>query len=134
VQAGPGRVEFRILGDTQVLVDGRPLAIGGPRTRAVLAMLAVSAGRIVAADVLQDALWPSQPAERAAANLQVRLSELRGALRAAGEDRRLVTRPPGYLLAAGAEEVDAASFEALLARGRPPTGSARRWRCGAGPR
>ncbi len=118
MQAGPGRVEFKILGDTQVLVDGRPLAIGGPRTRAVLAMLAVSAGRIVAADVLQDELWPGQPAERAAANLQVRLSELRGALRAAGEDRRLVTRPPGYLLAAGAEEVDAASFEALLTRGR----------------
>ena len=80
MQLRPRRVEFKILGDTQVLVDGRPLGIGGPRTRAVLAMLAVSAGKIVAADVLQDELWPGQPAGRAAANLQVRMSELRGAL------------------------------------------------------
>ncbi|MGH3186854.1 MAG: AfsR/SARP family transcriptional regulator [Streptosporangiaceae bacterium] len=96
MQAGPGRVEFRILGDTQVLVDGRPLAIGGPRTRAVLAMLAVSAGRIVAADVLQDALWPSQPAERAAANLQVRLSGRAGASSASRAPARSSSRPePG---------------------------------------
>ncbi len=118
VQRRPRRIEFQILGDTQVLVDGRPLAVGGPRTRALLAMLAVNAGRIVAADVLQDELWPSQPADRAAANLQVRLSELRGALRAAGEDQRLVTRSPGYLLRAEADEVDATLFEALLAKGR----------------
>ena len=77
MQLRPRRIEFKILGDTQVLVDGQPLGIGGPRTRAVLAMLAVSAGKIVAADVLQDELWPGQPAERAAANLQVRMSELR---------------------------------------------------------
>src|SRR5580700_491015 len=81
-------------------------------------MLAVNAGKIVAADVLQDELWPGLPAERAAANLQVRMSELRGALRAAGQDQRLVTRPPGYILQAEAEEVDASCFEALLARGR----------------
>jgi len=118
VQGSPRLVEFTILGDTQVLVDGRPLGVGGPRTRAVLAMLAVNAGRIVAADALQDELWPGHPPERAAANLQVRLSELRGALRAAGQDHRLVTRPPGYLLQADPDEVDASRFEGLLARGR----------------
>jgi DNA-binding SARP family transcriptional activator/pimeloyl-ACP methyl ester carboxylesterase len=118
VERGPRPVEFKILGDTQVLVDGRPLGVGGPRTRAVLAMLTVNAGKIVAADVLQDELWPGLPAERAAANLQVRMSELRAALRTAGQDQRLVTRPPGYLLRAEGEEVDASCFEALLARGR----------------
>jgi DNA-binding SARP family transcriptional activator/pimeloyl-ACP methyl ester carboxylesterase len=118
VQLRPRRIEFQILGDTQVLVDGRPLAVGGPRTRAPLCILAVHAGRIVAADVLQDELWPSQPPDRAAANLQVRMSELRGALRASGEDHRLVTRSPGYLLRADADEVDAARFERLLASGR----------------
>jgi DNA-binding SARP family transcriptional activator len=112
------RVEFKILGDTEVHVDGQPIAIGGPRTKAVLAMLVVNAGAIVAADVLQDELWPDQPAGRAAANLQVRMSELRGALRACGQDQRLVTRPPGYLLRAERDEVDASRFEALLARGR----------------
>ena len=118
VEGGPRPVEFKILGDTQVLIEGRPLGVGGPRTRAVLAMLTVNAGKIVAADVLQDELWPGLPAERAAANLQVRMSELRAALRSVGQDQRLVTRPPGYLLRAEAEEVDASCFEALLARGR----------------
>jgi DNA-binding SARP family transcriptional activator len=112
------RVEFKILGDIEVHVDGQPIAVGGPRTRAVLAMLVVNAGGIVAADVLQDELGPDQPAGRAAANLQVRMSELRGALRACGQDQRLVTRPPGYLLRAERVEVDASRFEALLARGR----------------
>ena len=118
MQRSPHPVEFKILGDTQVLVDGQPLSIGGPRTRAVLARLAVNAGKVVAADVLQDELWPGQPPERAAANLQVRMSELRAALRAAGQDQRLVTRPPGYLLRAGAEEVDSSCFGALVASGR----------------
>ena len=81
-------------------------------------MLAVNAGKIVAADVLQDELWSGLPPERAAASLQVRVSELRGALRPAGLDQRLVTRPPGYLLRAEPEEIDASRFEALLASGR----------------
>src|SRR5215471_5040681 len=98
VQRRPRPVEFKILGDTQVLADGQPLGIGGPKTRAVLALLAVNAGKIVAADVLQEELWPGLLPARAAANLQVRMSELRGALRAAGLDQRLVRRPPGYLL------------------------------------
>jgi DNA-binding SARP family transcriptional activator/pimeloyl-ACP methyl ester carboxylesterase len=118
MQRRPCPVEFKILGDIQVLADGRPLDVGGPRTRAVLAMLAASAGKIVTADVLQDELWPGLPVERAAANLQVRMSELRRALRAAGQDQRLVTSPPGYLLRAEAEEVDASRFETLLASGR----------------
>ena len=111
-------MEFKILGDTQVLADGQPLGIGGPKTRAVLALLAVNAGKIVAADVLQEELWPGLLPARAAANLQVRMSELRGALRAAGLDQRLVRRPPGYLLRADAEEVDASCFAALVASGR----------------
>jgi DNA-binding SARP family transcriptional activator/pimeloyl-ACP methyl ester carboxylesterase len=118
VQRRPRPVEFKILGDTEVHVDGQPLAVGGPRTRAVLAMLAVNAGTVVAADMLQDELWPDQPGGRAAANLQVRMSELRGALRGAGQDQRLVTRPHGYLLRAETDEVDASRFEALLAKGR----------------
>ncbi len=97
---------------------GEPLGVGGPRSRAVLAMLAVNAGKIVAADVLQDELWSGLPPERAAASLQVRVSELRGAFRPAGLDQRLVTRPPGYLLRAEPEEIDASRFEALLASGR----------------
>jgi DNA-binding SARP family transcriptional activator/pimeloyl-ACP methyl ester carboxylesterase len=110
-------VEFRILGPLEVTVSGQPLEVGGARTRAVLAMLLVHANQVVSAERLAEELWPGHPADRAAANLQVRLSELRKALRSAGQADRLVTRPPGYLLRVTAEEVDALRFEALAAEG-----------------
>jgi DNA-binding SARP family transcriptional activator/pimeloyl-ACP methyl ester carboxylesterase len=111
-------MEFRILGQTEVLTDGQLVNVGGPRTRAVLAMLLIRANEVVPAELLIEELWPKLPPERAAANLQVRLSELRGALRAEGEGERLLTRPPGYVLRASVDEIDAANFETLVPRGR----------------
>ena len=97
---GRDKVEFRVLGPLEVTAGGQSLQVGGARTRAVLAMLLVHVNQVVSADRLAEELWPDHPAARAAANLQVRLSELRKALRSAGEADRLVTRPPGYLLRA----------------------------------
>ena len=56
--------------------------------------------------------------DSAAANLQVRLAELRRALRSVGEADRLATRPPGYVLRAAADELDVLRFEQLAASGR----------------
>jgi len=111
-------VEFRVLGPLEVDVAGGRLAIGGPRTRAVLALLLLSANRLVRADTLADELWPDLAADRATANLQVRLSELRRTLRTAGEEERLETRPPGYVLRVHDDELDIARFERLVAAGR----------------
>jgi DNA-binding SARP family transcriptional activator/pimeloyl-ACP methyl ester carboxylesterase len=111
-------VEFGVLGPLEVTVAGQPLAAGGARTRAVLALLLVNANRVVSADALADQLWPELTADRAAANLQVRLSELRRALRSVGEASRLETRPPGYILHVGPDELDVLRFEALVAAGR----------------
>jgi DNA-binding SARP family transcriptional activator/pimeloyl-ACP methyl ester carboxylesterase len=111
-------VEFRILGPLEVTVAGQSLATGGARTRAVLALLLVNANQVVSADALADQLWPNLAADRAVANLQVRLSELRRALRALGEAGRLETRPPGYVLHVGPDELDVLRFEALVAAGR----------------
>jgi len=108
-----GMVDFGILGPLEITAGGRPLPVQGARTRAVLAMLLVHAGQVVAADRLTGELWAGQPADRAAASLQVRVSQLRKALRAAGEADRLITRPPGYLLRVAPGELDAARFEGL---------------------
>jgi DNA-binding SARP family transcriptional activator len=89
-------VKFLVLGPLQVTHGGRPLAVGGARTRAVLAMLLVNANQVVSADRLAGALWPGLGQQRAAANLQVRIAELRRALRRAGQADRLVTQAPGY--------------------------------------
>jgi DNA-binding SARP family transcriptional activator/pimeloyl-ACP methyl ester carboxylesterase len=81
-------------------------------------LLLVNANRVVSADALAYQLWPDLAGHRAAANLQVRLSELRRALRSVGEAGRLETRPPGYVLRVGPEELDALRFETLAAAGR----------------
>ena len=110
-------MEFRVLGPVEVTDGGLPLEVGGARSRAVLAMLLAQANQVVPADRLTEELWPGQPAERAAASLQVRLTELRKGLRSAGAADRLVTRPPGYLLQVRPGELDSRRFEALAAAG-----------------
>ena len=110
-------MEFGVLGPLEVTADGQPLELAGPRTRAVLALLLVHANQVVSSDRLIDELWPGQPADKATDSLQVRLSELRKALRSAGEADRLVTRAPGYLLRVGLAELDALRFEQLAADG-----------------
>ena len=110
-------MEFGVLGPLEVTAGGQPLALAGARTRAVLALLLVHANQVVSADRLIEELWPGQPADQAAGSLQVRLSELRKALRSAGEADRLATRPPGYLLRVAPGELDALRFEQLAAEG-----------------
>ena len=109
-------MEFRVLGPLEVTADGQPVPLAGARTRAVLAMLLVHANQVVSCDQLIEELWPGQQ-PRAADSLQVRLSELRKALRSAGEADRLVTRPPGYLLRVKPGELDTLRFGQLAAEG-----------------
>ena len=110
-------MEFRVLGPLEVTADGQSLGLGGARTRAVLALLIVHANQVVSSDRLLEELWPGQPTDKAADSLQVRLSELRKALRSAGEADRLVTRAPGYLLRVAPGELDALRFEQLATEG-----------------
>src|SRR4051794_40395258 len=95
---------------------GEPLALGGLRQRALLAVLLLERGHVVARDRLVDELWPEDPPARAVHTLQVFVSRLRGALGPARE--RLVTRPPGYALELGEDELDAARCERLYVRAR----------------
>jgi DNA-binding SARP family transcriptional activator/WD40 repeat protein len=111
-------MEFRVLGTLEVLADGQPLSLGGPKQRAVLAMLLVAANHPVSTDQLVDGLWGDDPPRRAAATLQVYVSNLRKALEPGRAARTapsmLLTQPPGYLLAVEPEHVDLFRFEELL--------------------
>src|SRR5262249_42764987 len=111
-------VQFAIFGPVEGTAGGKRLGVGGPRTRAVLARLIVAANHVVAAEALAGELWPDLDSGPAAANLRVRVAELRRVFRQAGVADRLVTRAPGYVLVAGPEEVDAARFDQLAAQGR----------------
>lgn len=114
-------MEFRILGPLEVVVDDRPLALGGSKQRTVLAALLLHANRVVSSDRLIEELWNSRPPQRALNTLQSYVSHLRGVLEPKRAPRAspemLVTRAPGYLLRVTPDQVDAARFERLFEEG-----------------
>src|SRR4029453_559744 len=102
-------LEFRILGPTEVWDDGTQLQLGGPKQRAVLAVLLLDAGRVVSTDRLIDLLWGEQPPPTAPTSLQNFISQLRKLL---GADV-LTTKPPGYRLQIAPEQPDLRAFRGL---------------------
>jgi YVTN family beta-propeller protein len=96
--------------------------LGGPRQRAVLALLLLEANRVVSMDRLAEDLWAGHPPEGWVTTVQIYVSHLRQALEpdrargAAGEV--LVTRGRGYLLRVDGGRLDAARFQDGFTAGR----------------
>src|SRR5687768_2750565 len=112
-------MEIRVLGLVEVLVDGAPRTVPGSGERELLALLALSSGRVVASSTLIDALWGEDLPANPDNALQVRVSKLRRALAALGLPSEVITtRRPGYLLDVASGEVDALRFAELVARAR----------------
>ena len=107
-------MRYSVLGPLVVEHGGEELPIGGAKRRALLALLLIHANRIVGSERLIDDLWEGEPPDTAASTLQSHVYNLRRSL---GGDR-LRTRGNGYVLEVGEDELDAAQFEAELARGR----------------
>ena len=105
-------MEFRILGPLELSDGDRLLPLGGSSQRALLALLLLHANEIVSSDLLLDALWPEEPPGSGIAALQVRVSQLRKALGPAAE--QLETKPPGYVLRLGRDELDLERFSRLV--------------------
>src|SRR3954468_9568113 len=108
-------MEFGILGPLEVRADGRALQLGGPKPRALLAMLALHANRPVSAERVAVALWGEDTPPRAVKTVQVYVARLRKAL---GDPEVLVTTPGGYCLRVRPGELDAERFERSVADGR----------------
>ena len=99
------------------------VAIGGPKQRALLALLLLSANRVVSRERLIGELFAEQSVNSADHALRNHVSRLRKVLGAAAPDEpRLVARAPGYLLRV---EPGRARPRALRASRRPT--AARRW-------
>ena len=105
---------FRVLGPVEALRDGRPVRLGGPRQRWLLALLLIEAGRAISSDRLIDELWQGNPPRGAEGTLRVYVSRLRSVL----GDNTLVARSPGYVLDIEPALVDAWQFERLYHEGR----------------
>lgn len=97
-----------------MVADGdRVIDVGGPKQRAVLAMLCLDVGRVVSLDRLLAALWDDPPAS-GVATIHTYISNLRRALEPDRQPRSpstlLVSRAPGYVLDVPAESIDAERF------------------------
>ena len=113
---GAGGLEFHILGPLEVWRDGVRVDLGPPKQRAVLAVLLLSANRVVPTDRLIDQLWGEAPPNTARAALQVYVAGLRKAL--GNGHATLTTRAPGYVLEVEPGALDLERFDGLRSEAR----------------
>ncbi|MFF7645670.1 BTAD domain-containing putative transcriptional regulator [Streptomyces canus] len=113
-------VEFGVLGSVAAWDGtGEPIALKGPRHRAVLARLLVARRRVVPVPRLVEDLWAGDPPTDAVGTVRTFVAGLRRALEPERPrrtpSRLLVTEGPGYALRAEPAHVDAWRFEHTLA-------------------
>jgi DNA-binding SARP family transcriptional activator len=94
------RLRFDLLGPLLVTAAGRPVTLGTPKQRAVLAMLLINRNRAVRTESLIDATWDQSPVPAARTSIHSYVSHLRRLLAGAGADSYtvLASAPPGYRL------------------------------------
>ncbi|MFL5931792.1 MAG: BTAD domain-containing putative transcriptional regulator [Gaiellaceae bacterium] len=114
-------LDLRVLGPLEAHGDNGPIALGGQKQRALLSLLVLNAGRVVATDRLLDELWGEHPPRTAGTSLQNMVSNLRKAL----GPERVETRPPGYRLVVDEAETDVGRFERLVSQARDLSGEPR---------
>ena len=137
-------MDFRILGPLEVLDEGRKVALGGSKQRALLGLLLFHANETLTADRLIDELWGERPPATAAKTVQAHVSRLRKTL-AVGDGAvrhaRARLRARGSIRDAWTRAASSgwsAEGRSALATARPEPAARdaakRRSRCGAGRR
>lgn len=106
---------YGVLGPVQAHVADRPVPLGGPKQRTVLAALLLEPGRVVGAERLIEYVWGERAPDHAAATLQVYVSNLRRAQRDSGAGADvLVRRAPGYCIEVGEADLDLTAMNSLV--------------------
>ncbi|MEU1811816.1 AfsR/SARP family transcriptional regulator [Micromonospora aurantiaca (nom. illeg.)] len=129
-QEKDGHVQINLLGPLSVSIDGNNATPTAPKTRRVLALLAVHANRVVPNQLLIEELWEDQPPPSVTTTLQTYVYQLRkhlqgGFASSAGPapsgyapKEVLRTYAGGYMLCLRPETLDSLRFEQLAQRGR----------------
>jgi DNA-binding SARP family transcriptional activator/tetratricopeptide (TPR) repeat protein len=113
-------VEFHVLGQLEVWIDGRPVDVGHARQRCVLAVLVVEVNRVVTVEQLLDRVWDDQLPYRARRVVSTYASRLRQLLHGHAPITR---RGGGYVLEADPQSVDLHRFRHLLEQARTSSGA-----------
>ncbi|WP_236808294.1 AfsR/SARP family transcriptional regulator [Amycolatopsis albispora] len=115
---GSHQAWFQLLGPVQLLAGSRPVPVGGPGVRGLLALLALHANKVVPLDDIIDALWGHDPPATARTIVHGNVSHLRRVLRSiqgdSGDGAQIHTRPPGYQLTVDPSQIDVHRARALL--------------------
>jgi EAL domain-containing protein (putative c-di-GMP-specific phosphodiesterase class I)/DNA-binding SARP family transcriptional activator/FixJ family two-component response regulator len=121
---GGSGLDIRVLGPFEAVLAARTVHVGSAKQRAVLALLALEAGKVVTSDRLCDLVWDDDQPASASATLQSLISRLRATLAGASGGRvelgrdLIRTREPGWVLDVEPTAVDALRFQSLTARAR----------------
>jgi YVTN family beta-propeller protein len=107
-------MQFRILGPLDIRAGSQRLELGARKRRSLLGVLLLHANEAVSADRLIDELWGPHPPTAAPKIVQGHVSALRKLL----DPDRILTRPPGYLIDVGDEELDLLQFSRLFQEAR----------------
>ena len=103
-----------MLGPLGVTADGSPVSLGGPKQRAVLAILVLNANEAVSRDRIVDGVWGERPPDNPREALDTYISRLRKLL----GPGRIERRDGGYALVVDPGERDLDRFEELATAGR----------------
>ncbi len=112
-------MDFRILGPLEIVDGDLVLGLPGGRGRALLALLILHPGEVIATERLIDELWGETSPPTAVKALQGRVSDLRKRLESDRDEGKapslLRTASPGYVLDINPSLVDANRFRQLVA-------------------
>jgi predicted ATPase/DNA-binding SARP family transcriptional activator len=107
-------LQVRLLGPVEVVRDGHRVRLPGAKPTALLALLAIHAGKVVGTDRLADGLWAGRPPRSSDAVLRTYVAQLRRVLGGGAVE----SRPGGYALCLDPACIDARAFEEQLAQAR----------------
>lgn len=112
-------MRYEILGPLQLVDRGKYSHLGAQKIQTILAVLLARADQVVTADQIMEEVWGDRLPASANTALYVYISKLRKFLRRAGcPNDPIVTRPPGYLLYSGTDEIDYEIYLNLVEQGR----------------
>jgi predicted ATPase/DNA-binding SARP family transcriptional activator len=115
-------LDFRVLGPLEIVRGGERATIGGPKQRALLALLLTKPNEVFPPDLLLDHVWADDQPGGGRRTLRVHLSNLRKVLeperRPGDPSGVIVTEQGGYALRVDPGQIDATRFEHAVAEGR----------------
>lgn len=111
-------MEFRLLGGVEAVDGTAPLPLGGPKQRALMALLLLNANQSVSREQIVDELWGDSPPATARETVNVYVSRIRKLLAGNGADAELITSGDGYALRLDPASIDVNRFQRLVDAGQ----------------